>query len=403
MNYTVTQVNNYIKGMFEQDCMLNNIYVRGEVSNCKYHSSGHIYFTLKDEYGQIACVMFAGMRRGLSFHMTEGQSVIVYGKVAIYERDGKYQLYASSIEPDGMGLLYMRFEELKKILSLKGYFDEDKKKAIPMYATKIGVITASTGAALQDIINITKRRNPYVNLYLFPTQVQGEGAAEKIASAIRKMDTYNLDVCIVGRGGGSIEDLWAFNEKVVATAVYECNTPIISAVGHETDTTIIDYVADLRAPTPSAAAELAVFDYKAFETKLNNYKNQLNSRMDNIINNKRLMLDNMSVRLDHLGPSYKIMQLRQYLTDLYDKLDDSMKRVLVGKRHELDLYIEKLNALSPLNRLKSGYGLVYDLDNKPVCSINNIKCDDEINIALIDGNIKAKVTDVKKNNYSWNK
>ena len=257
--YTVGQVNSYIKNMFAEDFALRSISIKGEISNCKYHSSGHIYFSLKDKNAVIACVMFKSNTKGLDFRLTEGQSVVATGTVSVYERDGKYQLYAEKITSDGAGDLHKKFEELKKELEEMGMFAPEYKKPIPKYAMNIGIVTAATGAAIQDIINISTRRNPYVQLNLYPSLVQGASAAPDIVNGIRCLDNMGMDVIIVGRGGGSIEDLWAFNEEIVARAVFECNTPVISAVGHETDTTIIDYVADRRAPTPSAAAELAVF------------------------------------------------------------------------------------------------------------------------------------------------
>ena len=260
--YTVGQVNAYIKNMFTQDYMLNRIYVKGEVSNCKYHTSGHIYFSLKDESGTIACVMFAGQRGGLSFRMCEGQQIVVFGQVNVYERGGSYQLYAREIRLDGEGVLYERFQALKRELEEMGMFASEYKMPIPAYARRIGVVTAPTGAAIRDIMNISRRRNPFVQLILYPALVQGEGAKESIVKGIRMLDQDDIDVIIVGRGGGSIEDLWAFNEEEVARAIFECETPVISAVGHQTDTTIADFVADLRAPTPSAAAELAVADFR---------------------------------------------------------------------------------------------------------------------------------------------
>ena len=260
--YTVKQVNAYIKNMFTQDFMLNRIYIKGEVSNCKYHTSGHLYFSLKDESGTIACVMFAGQRSGLSFRMQEGQQVIVLGSVSVYERDGRYQVYAKEIVLDGAGLLYEKFIKLKKELEEMGMFAPEYKKPIPKYVRTVGVVTAPTGAAVRDIINITRRRNPYVQILLYPALVQGDGASESVVRGIRALEEAKVDVMIVGRGGGSIEDLWAFNEENVARAVFVCSIPVISAVGHETDTTIIDYVADLRAPTPSAAAELAICNYR---------------------------------------------------------------------------------------------------------------------------------------------
>lgn len=286
--YSVAQVNRYIKNMFTQDFMLNRIYVKGEVSNCKYHTSGHIYFSLKDESGAIACVMFAGDRRsGLAFRMQEGQKVIVLGSVSVYERDGRYQLYAREIMPDGEGDLYRQFELLKKDLEEMGMFAQEFKQSIPFYSRTIGIVTAPTGAAIRDIMNISRRRNPYVQLVLYPALVQGEQAADSIVRGIRTLDQYGVDVIIAGRGGGSMEDLWAFNEEKVARAIFECRTPIISAVGHETDTTIADYVADLRAPTPSAAAELAVTDYRQLMSGLELYRNQLADRLEQKIRNSR--------------------------------------------------------------------------------------------------------------------
>ena len=256
--YSVGQVNTYIKNMFAQDFLLRRLSVKGEVSNCKYHSSGHIYFTLKDGGGTLQAVMFASQRRGLNFKLVEGQQVVVKGTVDVYERDGKYQLYASEIELSGRGDLYLRFEKLLKELEEMGMFDPQYKRPIPRFAKTVGIVTAPTGAAIRDIMNISHRRNPYVQLILYPALVQGDGAKDSIVKGIRTLDAMGLDVLIVGRGGGSIEDLWAFNEEEVARAIFACNTPVISAVGHETDVTIADYAADLRAPTPSAAAELAV-------------------------------------------------------------------------------------------------------------------------------------------------
>ena len=288
--YTVKQVNAYIRNMFTQDFMLSRIYVKGEVSNCKYHTSGHIYFSLKDESGTIACVMFAGQRGGLSFRMAEGQQVIVFGSVSVYERGGTYQLYARQIRLDGEGVLYEKFQALKKELEEMGMFAPEYKKPIPRFAMRVGVVTASTGAAVRDIMNISRRRNPYVQLILYPAQVQGEGAKESIVKGIHTLEQAGVDVMLVGRGGGSIEDLWAFNEEVVARAIFDCSVPVISAVGHETDTTIADFVADLRAPTPSAAAELAVWDIRLFDQRLRETALQMNRQMDRVLQVGRLRL-----------------------------------------------------------------------------------------------------------------
>jgi len=277
--YSVTQVNNYIKNMFTQDYLLQGLSVQGEVSNCKYHSSGHIYFTLKDSGGAVACIMFAGNRKGLSFVLEEGQQVVVTGSVDVYSRDGRYQLYAREIKLAGMGRLFERFEALKRELQEMGMFAAEYKQPIPKYIRTLGVVTAPTGAAVRDIIQISMRRNPFVQIILYPALVQGDGAAESIVQGIRALERLNVDVMIVGRGGGSIEDLWAFNERIVAEAVFNCKVPVISAVGHETDTTIIDFVSDLRAPTPSAAAELAVYDVRQLTAQLESYAGVLSSTM----------------------------------------------------------------------------------------------------------------------------
>lgn len=286
--YSVSQVNAYIKNMFSQDFMLMRILVRGEVSNCKYHSSGHIYFTIKDEKAAIACVMFANNRKGLAFTLKEGQRIVAEGSVNVYEQNGTYQLYAKRITLDGTGLLYQQFEEMKARLEEMGMFAQEYKRPIPRYAMRIGIVTAGTGAAIRDIVTVARRRNPYVQLYLYSALVQGEGAKESIVHGIEVLDEMELDVMIVGRGGGSIEDLWAFNEECVARAIFACHTPVISAVGHEVDVTIADFVADLRAPTPSAAAELAVFDYRAFEERLCGYKGALLSVMEQKLQRSRM-------------------------------------------------------------------------------------------------------------------
>lgn len=395
--YTVSEVNRYIKNMFLKDPYLNFIYVKGEVSNCKYHTSGHIYFTLKDDQGQLACVMFAGQRKGLKFRLEEGQSVIVLGSINVYERDGKYQLYASQIELDGLGALYERFERLKKALEAEGLFDPAHKKPIPRYTKKIGIVTASTGAAIQDIINISRRRNPYVQLILYPALVQGAGAAESIVRGIKTLDKLNLDTIIVGRGGGSIEDLWAFNEEIVARAIYDCNTPIISAVGHEVDFTIADYVADLRAPTPSAAAELTVNDYMAFANLLDEYKRRIfNAAMHNVTYYQSRLRE-LRLRLFYASPSYQIKQKRQFLMDTEQKLTNQMERKLKEARHRLELYITKLEGLSPLAKLKKGYALVTKEEGRPIQSIREVEKNELLYISLLDGDIISRVEDVKEN------
>ncbi len=392
--YTVGQVNTYIKNMFAQDFMMQHICIKGEVSNCKYHSSGHIYFTMKDSTGTLNAVMFAGYRRGLKFTMKEGDNVIVTGSVEIYERDGKYQLYAREIELDGAGNLYLRFEALKQELEEMGMFASEYKKPIPRFARRIGVVTAPTGAAVQDIRNISARRNPYVQLILYPALVQGEGAAASIANGIRALDTMGLDVLIVGRGGGSIEDLWAFNEEIVARAIFECNTPVISAVGHETDTTIADYVADMRAPTPSAAAELAVFDYRALKEQLAGQYRRLSGNMEQKIKFTGMRIGQMESRLHRLSPESRMREKRMYAAGLEQKIEQLMQKRLAEKKHEVAILAERMERLSPLRKLSGGYAYVTDAKEKALLSVSQVNCGDEVSIQLLKGKIKAEVTEV---------
>lgn len=392
--YTVTQVNTYIKNMFTQDYMLQALFIKGEVSNCKYHSSGHIYFTLKDSKGTINCVMFAGNRSGLKFQMTEGQQVIVFGTVDVYERDGKYQVYAKQIALDGAGALYEKFERLKKELEELGMFAKEYKRPIPRFIRTLGVVTADTGAAVRDIIQIATRRNPYVQIILYPAIVQGEQATESIIKGIRTLEHFGVDVMIVGRGGGSIEDLWAFNERAVAQAVFDCRVPIISAVGHETDTTIIDYVSDLRAPTPSAAAELAVFDIRHFMDLLDNYEDLLRKNMQRQITGKREKLKTCELQLKYMSPMNRIREKKTYLMKLEEHLDELMKQSLLKKRHMLALYIEKMKGLSPLQKLNSGFSYVTDTNGKNVRSVSQVQEGTSLKIQVTDGHIDTIVTGV---------
>ena len=392
--YTVSQVNSYIRHLFEEDFALGSISIKGEVSNCKYHSSGHIYFTLKDKDSAISAVMFAGSRRGLKFELKNGQRVIAAGTVNVYERDGKYQLYAKEITDDGQGDLFRRFEELKKELLEMGMFDAEYKKPIPEYALNIGVVTSPTGAAVRDIMNISARRNPCVQLYLCPALVQGEGAARSIADGIRRLDKMKLDVLIVGRGGGSIEDLWAFNEEEVARAIFACNTPVISAVGHETDVTISDYVADMRAPTPSAAAELAVFDYAEFMERLHNIKYTLGKAVRNNYVYKRSMLENMTLRLEKKSPKRVLWDKRQQLDYDTDRMKELMERRLMFEKHRLALAVEKLSGLSPLKKLESGFAYVSDSEGKNIKSIKDTTEGEILEITVSDGQLRAEVLEV---------
>lgn len=396
--YTVTQVNTYIKNLFVRDYNLGNIYVKGEVSNCKYHTSGHIYFTLKDMTGQIACVMFAGQRSGLKFTLKEGQSVIALGAVNVYERDGKYQLYAKEIIEEGLGLLYQKYEQLKEQLEKEGLFSTEHKKEIPAYPVSVGIVTARTGAAIQDIINIAKRRNPYVQLYLYPAQVQGEGAAETIVAGIKALEKRKVDTIIVGRGGGSIEDLWAFNEEIVARAIYQCSIPVISAVGHETDVTIADFAADLRAPTPSAAAELAVPDVRAVLYEMDKARNALNRNMEIKVSLCRKEIESLTLKLEHLSPIYQIRQKRQLLVDLDQTLNQLLHNKIIKKRHMLELYIEKLEGLSPVKKLNKGYALVANEQGRIVNSIKKTAPGEKLRISVTDGDILAEVTQLTEVN-----
>ena len=417
--YSVTEINRYISNMFDNDFLMQQVSVKGEVSNCKYHSSGHIYFSIKDNNSLLNCIMFAGKRTtGLKFIMQEGDKVVIKGNIGVYENQGKYQLYASSIEKQGKGELYQKFLQLKEELSDMGMFADIYKKPIPKYAMNIGVVTADTGAAIQDIINITKRRNPYVQLILYPAQVQGIGAAETIVKGINVLDAMpEVDIIIVGRGGGSLEDLWAFNERIVAEAIFNCETPVISAVGHEVDYTIADFVSDLRAPTPSAAAELAVFEYKKYEEdvlklqrdlkdsiqrkirldreKLYSYKRQLDSLSPiRIIQSKRQRLSDMQINLDSIMKA-KLTDRKKDLDSLENMLSKSMQDNAVKTRQELGILAEKLNGLSPLTKLKGGY--VYaSKEDKAIKSVNNISKGDNIELYLIDGKAMANVSEVIK-------
>ena len=393
--YTVSQVNSYIKNMFTQDFALNKISVKGEVSNCKYHPSGHIYFTLKDGGSQIGAVMFASQRKNLGFKMEEGQQVVAQGTVDVYERDGKYQLYARSITLDGTGDLFRRFEQLRNELEEMGMFDGCYKQPIPRYAKRVGVVTASTGAAIRDIMNISARRNPYVQLILYPALVQGAGAKYSIVKGIQTLDRMNLDVIIVGRGGGSIEDLWAFNEEMVARAIFECGTPVISAVGHETDVTIADYVADMRAPTPSAAAELAVFDYSQFEAQTDLYRRTLNRGMERRLERVRYRLNQDVLRLKMHHPERQLNEKRQRLADLEDRMGRIMEQRVTAGRHRLALLAGRLQSLSPLEQISRGYGFITDGGGKRLESVSQVKPGDRITVRVRDGRAVARVEETE--------
>lgn len=382
--------------MFTQDYFLQTVFVKGEVSNCKYHPSGHIYFTLKDSASALNCIMFAGDRRGLAFRLTEGQQVIAKGSVSVFERDGRYQLYVKEITLDGAGALYEKYEHLKQELAEEGMFAPEYKQPIPKYIHTLGVVTADTGAAVRDIIQIATRRNPYVQIILYPALVQGASAAPSIVNGIRALERQGVDVMIVGRGGGSIEDLWAFNERMVAQAVFDCSVPIISAVGHETDTTIIDYVADLRAPTPSAAAELAVTAASDIDQEILSGQERLYRQMDRVLQRKRQQAEQREMRLKYLSPANRIREKRTYSIQLEERLENRMQTILRERRHTLALYIERMKAVSPLEKLNSGFSYVEAADGKNIRSVTQVHEGDSLRIRVSDGVIDTKVEQVQQ-------
>lgn len=398
--YSVGQVNRYVKNLFVKDFVLKKVYVKGEVSNCKYHPSGHIYFSLKDETGVLSCVMFAGHRRGLAFRMKDGDQVVAGGAIDVYERDGRYQLYAKEITQEGAGILYERFLALKNQLEEMGMFAQEYKQPVPRFIRTLGVVTAPSGAAVQDIRNISLRRNPYLQIILYPALVQGEGAADSIVKGIGMLDAYGVDVIIVGRGGGSMEDLWAFNEEKVARAIFECRTPVISAVGHETDFTIADFVADLRAPTPSAAAELAVDNYGKLIDTVVGYRDRLGRSMLSRISVSRLKLEQLQLRFQYLSPESRLRDKRQLLADYEDGIREAMKWKLQESRHRLGIYLERYRGLSPLNKLNQGYAFVADREGHAITGISQVQPGERLEISVTDGVIQAEVTASRKE--KWN-
>ena len=395
--YSVGQINNYIRNMFAQDFMMSHIAVRGEVSDCKYHTSGHIYFTLKDETGVLKAVMFrTQVKQGLPFRMKEGDRVVVIGAIRIYERDGKYQLYAEEISREGEGFLYQRFMETKRELEEMGMFAEEYKQPIPKFASRIGVVTAPTGAAIRDIQNISHRRNPFVQVILYPALVQGEYAAASIVQGIHALEARNVDVIIVGRGGGSMEDLWAFNEESVARAIFECPIPIISAVGHETDYTIADYVADLRAPTPSAAAELAVFEVERVLELLRNRRDLLTRRLTQQVEYEKSCLREYQLRLEHLHPKNQLLQKRQQVLDFEEDLERQMREILQQSRHRMEMYAARLDGCSPLKKLQGPYAFLTKESGKPLHSVSQVQPGERLQAHMLDGIIEATVESIEK-------
>ncbi len=411
--YTVAKINSYIKNMFQQDILLKNICVKGETSNVKYHHSGHIYFTLKDKSGAIRCVMFAGNRSGLSFHLEDGQQVLVTGHFDVYERDGGYQLYARQIQLEGAGILFERFQKLKQELEERGMFDPAYKRPIPPYIHTLGVVTAPVGKAIRDIMTTALARDPYVQIILYPARVQGEGAAESIVNGIHALENLGVDVMIVGRGGGSVEEMWAFNEEIVAEAIFDCSVPVISAVGHETDFSISDFVADLRAITPTAAAMAAVPEVGTILQQMDDYRDRLSDAMDRRISRMRDLTAGRRMRLNYLSPmsrlkdqkqkaaqtkemlqrlmEKKLSESRQELERKADRTGRSMERRLTDAHHSLRIYIERLKGLSPLDKLNQGYSYSAGPDGKTLNSITQVTENDRISVYVQDGVIEGSV------------
>ena len=387
---TVTQLNKYIKDRFEEDENLNAILVKGEISNFKNLYTGHLYFTLKDENSLIKCIMFKSYAERLAFKPKDGMKVMVYGSVSVFERDGVYQIYSKSLLEDGMGDLHEQFEQLKAKLEKEGLFDEAHKKPIPLYPKVIGVLTSQTGAVIRDIINVSTRRNPNVYIRLLPVPVQGPGAAEQIAEKIKTMNKLKLaDVLIIGRGGGSLEDLWPFNEEIVARAIYESELPIISAVGHETDFTFADLVADLRAPTPSAAAELAVPDIYELKQKINNYQNRCRISLKKQIELMRLRYEKCMKSRIFTDPMRRIRDMDVVLDSYVQRLENRVRNIQKDNQTKYVELVTKLDTLSPLKTLTRGYTLT-EKDNKIIKSANELKQGDEIKIRFYDGERTAR-------------
>ena len=371
--------------------------VKGEVSNCKYHPSGHIYFTLKDSASALNCIMFAGDRRGLGFRLTEGQQVIAKGSVSVFERDGRYQLYVKEVTLDGAGALYEKYEQLKRELAEEGMFAPEYKQQIPKYIHTLGVVTADTGAAVRDIIQIASRRNPFVQIILYPALVQGASAAPSIVNGIRALERQGVDVMIVGRGGGSIEDLWAFNERMVAQAVFDCSVPIISAVGHETDTTIIDFVSDLRAPTPSAAAELAVPEIGTMKGVIAGYESALADALKRLVAEKKHELLIREAKLKNYIPSAEISVRRERTISYEKRLNDAVKAYLDKRRMLVAAKAAELDSLSPLKIMTRGYSLVYK-DDRLVRNAAELSADDKVTLKFSDGETQAVILGTDKEN-----
>lgn len=392
---TVSDINNYIKKVVDNDFILNNAAISGEISNFKLHSSGHMYFSLKDEYSKINCVMFKGNSKALKFIPDNGIKVIVKGRISVYEKDGSYQLYCNTIEPEGLGELYVAFEKLKKKLELEGLFDVQHKRSIPKFAERIGIITSPTGAAVRDIINVSKRRNSNCEIVIYPSLVQGVGASEEV---IRGIDTFNkkenIDTIIIARGGGSIEELWAFNDENLARAIYNSKIPIITGIGHEVDYTIADFVSDRRAPTPSAAAEIAVFNKEEILSSIENYKSTLNYRMAQILKDRYNNMENLKRRLEINSPERIIVNEYHKLDRLKEALNYNIKANLELEKQKLSKVNALLIAHNPLNILSKGFAVIESIDGRVVSSLDKLQSLREVNIILKDGKGKFNIEKV---------
>ena len=396
---TVTVLNRYLKNKFDTDPNIRQVSLRGEISNYKGHTRGHLYFTLKDETSRLNAVMFQNNTKTLTFVPEDGMNVLVTGRISAYPASGSYQIYVEEMTLDGLGNLYIEFEKLKEKLFKEGLFNKEHKKPIPRFPERIGVITADTGAAVRDIMSTIKRRYPLCEVILFPTLVQGEFAAPNIVKQIEVADDFGCDTIIVGRGGGSIEDLWAFNEEMVAKAIFECEIPVISAVGHETDTTIADYVSDLRAPTPSAAAELAVYDYRQLENQKQEFKLRMQRILVQRIEVGRLKMEKMETKLKYLHPENKLREYRQRLIDLEDRLRNDMENHLQMKKHRFQIYLEKMKGLSPLQKLNQGFSYVETEEKQSLKSIFQLKPGDKVSVYVTDGVVKASVEEIKEEQH----
>ena len=394
--YSVFQINTYIHNMFREDYLLKDVSVTGEISNLKFHSSGHIYFTLKDEQSAISCAIFRSSAQKLNIALKDGDKIVASGAISNYVPSGSVTFNITKVEYAGVGDLTLKFEELKKKLSEQGLFDKEFKKPIPKFPKRIGIVTAPTGAAIRDIISVSKRRNPYISLILYPALVQGEKAGESIVAGIETLEKTGVDVIIVGRGGGSLEDLWAFNEEQVAYAIFQCSVPIISAVGHEIDFSISDFTADLRAATPSVAAELAVPDIKGLLSDIDNYSKNLDIEFKRIIHKKRAKLEVLNASLVALSPQNKINKQKLILDSLQNKLDYEIKRIIREKKARVDNLEQRLKGVSPLERLKAGMAYITDTDGNRIVCVSDLTENSKIKMIMKDGYALANIDKIVK-------